>query len=474
MGCYPQFFLKSLFFGVLVMGGGIERFEVGARVIDEVDVLVVGGGPGGIGAAISAARRGMRTMLVERFGCLGGVGTHCLVGIWLGSYSRDGAYPVIGGVFDELVERMAAEGGAIRARDDVVGGTRHLGYAGWHGRTVPFEYECCKRVTERTVLEAGVALRYFTTMIRPKVVGDRVAGVFVHSVDGVGYIGAKVVVDATGDGEVASLAGCPMVKGRKEDGLMSGATLIFVVEDVDSAAFERHARETGDVRFRQAIEEYEKEAKWPFAFRHINCCEMVRRGSFFINTGQVLGIDGTKAEDLTRGMVEGREQALALMEMLKQLVPGFERARLTQTAPMLGVRDTRRIAGRYWVTVDDVTDGVSFADTVALSGYQWDMADPKEPSKQRMKGRPIARPYAEIPYRSLLPQGMENLIVAGRTVSCDWDVLGLFRIMPACVAMGQAAGTAAAMAVAKGVGMGQVDVAALRGALVDDGAILAR
>ena len=447
-----------------------ERMGIDAPVIDDVDVLVVGGGPGGIGAAVAAARRGMRTMLIERHGCLGGVATNCLVGIWLGSYSRDGAYPVIGGVFDEIVERMVKEGGAIPARQDVVGGTRHLGYAPWHGRTVPFEYECCKRVTEQVVLDAGVRVRYFTNMIEPKVAGDRIEGVFVHSANGVEYIRTKVVVDASGDGTVAYLAGCPMVKGRPEDGLQSAPTLIFTVEDVDSQAFERHARETGDVRFRQAIAEYEKQAPWPFAFRHINCCEMPRRGSFFINTGQILGVDGTNADDISRAMVEGRQQALALMGMLKKMVPGFEKARLTHTASMLGLRDTRRIVGRYWVTVADVTSGVSYDDTVALSGYQWDMADPKEPSKQRMEGKEIKRPYAEIPYRSLLPQKVENLIVAGRSVSCDWDVLGLFRIMPACFAMGQAAGTAAALR--KKAALANVNITELRRCLIADGAIL--
>lgn len=449
-----------------------EQMRAEAAVIDELDVLVVGGGPGGIGAAVAAARRGMRTMLIERHGCLGGVATNCLVGIWLGSYSRDGVYPVIGGIFDEIVERMAEEGGAIPARQDVASGTRHLGYASWHGRTVPFEYECCKRVTEQMVLEAGVRVRYFTNMIAPKVTGTRIDGTFVHSANGVEYVRAKAVVDASGDGTVACLAGCPMVKGRPEDGLMSAPTLIFVVEDVDSQAFERHARETGDVRFRQAIEQYEKHAPWPFAFRHINCCEMPRRGSFFINTGQVVGIDGTNADDISRAMVEGRRQALALMGILKQIVPGFEQARLTHTASMLGVRDTRRIAGRYWVTAADVMGGVSYDDTVALSGYQWDMADPKEPSKQHMEGKKITRPYAEIPYRSLLPQKIENVIVAGRSVSCDWDVLGLFRIMPACFAMGQAAGTAAAMALSEKVAMADVNITELRRCLVEDGAIL--
>ena len=450
----------------------MERLDIQVSVVERVDVLVCGGGPAGFAAALAAARRGKKVMLIERHGCLGGVATNCLVGIWLGSYSRDGAYPVIGGIFAETVERMATEGGAIRACDDAASGTRHLGYASWHGRTVPFEYECCKRVMEQMLLEAGVRLRYFTSLLEPKVKGDRINGVFVHSANGIEYIQAKVLIDTTGDATLASKAGCPTIKGREEDGLMSAPTLIFVVEDVDSAAFEAYCRGTGDVRFRGAIAEFEKHDRWPFAFKEINCCEMVKRGSFFINTGQIVGIDGVNADDITRAMVKGREQSLELMGMLKKLVPGFAHSRLSQTAPMLGVRDTRRIVGRYRVTVEDVIKGVRFDDTVALSGYQWDMADPKDPSKQRMKDTAIDRPYAEIPYRSLVPQKIENLIVAGRCVSCEWGVLGLFRIMPACFAMGQAAGTAAEISLNESVSFADVNPKTLRKQLTEDKAIL--
>jgi len=450
----------------------MERLDIQVPVVEKVDVLVCGGGPAGFAAAIAAARLGKKVMLIERYGCLGGVATSCLVGIWLGSYSRDGVYPVIGGIFTEIVEKMAAQGGAVRACDDPPSGTRHLGYASWHGRTVPFEYECCKRVMEQMVLQAGIKLRYFTSLLEPKVENDRIDGVFVHSANGIEYIQAQVLIDTTGDATLASRAGCPTVKGREEDGLMSAPTLIFTVEDVDSAAFEDYCRSTGDVRFRAAIAEFEKHSKWPFAFKAINCCEMIRRGSFFINTGQIVGIDGTNADDITAAMVKGREQSLELMEMLKRIVPGFAHARLTQTAPMLGVRDTRRIAGQYRVTVDDVIKGVRFDDTIALSGYQWDMADPKYPTKQRMEDTVISRPYAEIPYRSLVPQKIKNLIVAGRCVSCEWDVLGLFRIMPACFAMGQAAGTAADIAVRHRVDFSDVKPAMLRQQLLADKAIL--
>lgn len=469
---------------------------IDAPVIGDVDVLVCGGGPAGIGAAVAAARQGAKTMLIEQQGCLGGVATNALVGVWVGSYSRDGVFPVVGGIFSEVVDRLVAEEAAIPANEDVAprwslaemhvmsrenaisnkemaGGSRHLGYAAWHGRTVPFEFEPCKRVCEHLVLEAGVNLRYFTHATYPQLKEREITGVFLHSKNGMEFVEANIVVDATGDADIAFRAGCPTVKGRAKDGLMSPATLIFVVEDVDSYAFERYCKETGDVRFRKIVEELKQRGKWPFPFEIIICCEMLERGHFFINTLRQTGIDGTKTEDLTRGMIEGRQQALKLMEILRQFVPGFANAKMVQTAPIIGTRDTRRIVGEYEVSGDDITQGRDYQDKIALSGYQWDMADPKRPSHQQMEGVVMAKPYVEIPYRSLLPQGIDNLIMAGRCVSAAWDALGPLRVMPACFAMGQAAGVAAAMALEQNNrSVSSIDISSLQKMLVNQKAIL--
>lgn len=447
-------------------------FVANARTLDEVDVLVCGGGPAGIGAAIAAARRGARTMLVEQQGCLGGVATNVLVGVWLGSYSSDGAYPVIGGVFTELVERLAAEGAAMPPAKTPVDGGRHIGYANWHKRVVPFEFEPCKRIGEQMAVEAGVRPRYFTTVLGPHLSAQHIDGAFVHSKSGLEFIGATTVIDATGDADIAFRAGCPIEVGRSEDGLMSPATTIFVVEDVDSAAFEAYCRDTGDIRLRNVIARIKAREPWPFPFEIMICCETLKRGRFFINTLRQTGLDGTNADDLTRGMIQGRQQAAQLLNLLQRYVPGFAQARLVQTSPVLGIRDTRRIVGDHRISVADAVEGRRHTDTIALSGYQWDMADPKQPSYQRMEGQGMALPYVEIPYRSLLPQGVDNLIVAGRCLSAAWDALGIVRIMPACFAMGEAAGTAAALAARDGRPFRQVDIAELRASLVAQGTIL--
>jgi len=449
-----------------------EKLSFEAPVVDEVDVLVCGGGPAGIAAAVSAVRQGVSVLLIEKQGCLGGVATNCLVGVWLGSYSRDGQFPVIGGVFSQIVDRLAAEGAAIPAGEDLIGGTRHVGYASWHGRTVPFEFEPCKRIVEEFVLEAGVKLRYFTTAVLPQVADRRIQGVFVHSKNGMEFVKARAVVDATGDADIAFLSGCPTEQGREEDGLTSPTGSIFVMEGVDSEAFEAYCKTTGDVRFKSVIGELQTKGQWPFPFEGIVCCEMPRRGRFFINALQQLNVNGTKAEDLTRGIIEGRQQVRMLVDIMKRHMPGFSRSTLVESSHVLGVRDTRRIIGHYRISVADVIEGRHYSDTIALSGYQFDMADPKKPSHQRMDKTAPSSPYTEIPYRSLLPKESDNLSGAGRSVSAAWDALGILRIMPACFAMGQAAGTAAAMAAQSNVVFMDIDVTLLQRTLDKAGAIL--
>ncbi len=451
-----------------------ENVEFEAPVIADVDVLVCGGGPAGMAAAIAAARQGASTMLIEAQGCLGGMATSGLIGVLMGSWSRDGAYPVIAGIFSEIVERLAAEGGAMPARDDAPGGTRYAGYAPWHGRTVPIEFEPAKRVFEEVVLESGVRLRYFTSTVATKVEGKNIAGVFIHSKSGLEFIKARAVVDATGDADIAAQAGCPILIGLEDEGhngWMSPASLSYVVEDVDYQTFEKYCR-AGDYRFRNLISQLRVKGEWPYGNIFISF-EMLTPTRFFIKVEPNLeSFNGLDVDELTVGMVEGRRKVKEQLEILRKYFPGFTHARLVQTAPVMGVRSTRRIIGRYKVTVEDVKNGVSYPDMIALSGYHWDMATPGDQEQRMLHKTTYGRPYVEIPYRCLLPRKIENLIVAGRSVSAEWDVMGILRIMPACFAMGQAAGTAAAIAMEAGIPLSDVNIQRLRDTLMQQGAIL--
>lgn len=468
------------------MDAAVIPFSAEAHILDKVDVLVCGGGPAGIGAAVAAARLGARTMLVERFGHLGGVATNTLIGVWLGSYSRDGAFPVIGGVFQEIVDRLVAEGAALPAQMEE-GGSRHIGYAPWHNRIVPFEFEPCKRVCEQLCQEAGVRLRYYTTVIGPRATGRHLEGAYVHSKGGLGFVQARCVVDATGDADVAFAAGCPTVKGVEGDGGMAPGSLILVVENVDYEAFERYCRETGDVRLRNVIASIAGEGEWPFSFNFLVVCELPRRGRCFLNGIPLFGVDGTNADSLTRAAVKGRHDLHLFMGLLRRYFPGFQEARLAQSSYAVGIRETRRIIGHYMIQDEDLIEGRSYEDTIALSGYRWDMASPAPARLKRLEEVPrdrppadeqpmeavaMARTYTEIPYRSLLPQGTDNLLVAGRCLSASRNALGPLRVMPACFATGQAAGAAAALAARQDVPVASLDVGHLQAVLVAQGAIL--
>jgi hypothetical protein len=453
-----------------------ERLTYDAPLIADVEVLVCGGGPAGIGAALAAARQGASTMIIEQQGCLGGVATSSLIGTWFGSYSRDGRYPVIEGIFKEIVDRLVAEGSAMPPTNDLGGGSAYSGYAPWHRGTVPFEFEAAKRLFDCLVRDAGITLRYFTTALYPKIDDGRIAGMFVASKSGIEYIRAQTVVDATGDADVAFRAACPMLIGLEEEGhrgWMSPGAMSFVLEEVDAQAYGDYCR-AGDYRFRELIGRLREQGEWPFTDKIFIAFELPNPKQYYVKVSPTTdqeGFDGTDPDVLTLGMTKGREAVQTMLNVLRKHFPGFANARLIQTAPVIGVRNTRRIVGEYQVSVADVRDGRHFDDTIALTGYHWDMATPG--TEQRLLHKvEIALPYAEIPYGCIVPRGIDNLLAPGRAISAEWDVLGPFRIMPAAFAMGQGAGTAAAMAASSGAAMRDVHIDALRDRLRGQGAIV--
>lgn len=453
------------------------------KKIDEAintDVLVCGGGPAGTAAAISSAREGADTLLIEQNGFLGGTATASEVAIWLGSYDRNGEYPVVGGIFREILEELAKVGGAVLPEEDIqIGepsdpnriGSPFVGY-GPHGNSAPVTIEAVKRVSEQLVLEAGSDILYFTSAVEPVYNSGELEGVVVFGKDGLRFVRAKRLVDATGDADMLARAGGEFRKGRDKDGKTTPATLMFSVSNVDAKKFARYCQETGDSRFRKIISKLKEEKNWPFPFDiMIFMKRPFREGHFLVNTLRQRYIDGTKAKSLTRGMVDGRRQAKQLFDIARNNVPGFGEAVFEGTASRIGIRESRRIIGEYTLSEEDIINGKSFEDTVAMSGYKWDLPNPDKPSVQEMEGRSMVKPYIEIPFRALLPKDVRGMIVPGRSLSTTWHALGPVREMPPCYAMGHAAGTAAAMSVKKGIDLDEINHAKLQDRLESSGAI---
>jgi hypothetical protein len=442
-----------------------------ARVRATPEVLVVGGGPAGIGAAIAAARRGARTMLVERMGFLGGNLTAGLVGPCMTSYSLDGTKQLIRGIYDELILRMEADGEAIHP-SKVPAGSPYAGFI-YHGhdKVTPFEPEGMKLTAQRMCLEAGVELLFHTFVVDTIVEDGAVRGVIVASKSGLEAITADVVIDCSADADVVAFGGGETVTGREGDGLVQPMTLFFRVGGVDDAAVAEYVAKfpSKTDAFEVPVQAARAAGEYTIERRGLGLYQTMKPGVWRVNTTRILRRVGTDVYDLTQAEIEGREQVMQLMRLFRR-VPGMENCELLDTAATIGVRETRRIVGEYTLTHEDLASGREFDDVIALAGYPIDIHSPTD-SGGGLIDMPVANEY-QIPYRSLVPRTLDGILVAGRSVSSTHEALGAIRIMPPAFAMGQAAGTAAAISVAAGTQPRDVDVSALQKALVEDGAFI--
>lgn len=447
-----------------------------APVVRECDVLVVGGGPAGIGAAVGAARSGAKTLLVERYGFLGGNATASLVGPFMTSFSADGQVQLIRGVFDELVRRMEALGGAIHPSKVPAGIAQSAYMRPGHTGVTPFDPEAMKLVSAEMCLESGVELMLHSSFVDPLVEEHAVRGAVVHNKGGLQAIRATTTVDCSADADVAARAGVPFKTGRESDGLTQPMTMFFRVGNVHrdqvDAHFRAHPEEIEQrMAFSSCIRAAQEAGDYSPPRERLSLYESPQAGVWRINASRILGADGTRVEDLTRAEVEGRRQVFQILGFLRKYVPGFQDAYLIDTGAQVGVRETRRIKGEYTLTAEDLAVGRDFEDTIAYAAYPMDIHDPTGPGGGVSNKGETANAY-QIPFRSLVPLKVEQLLVAGRCVSATHEALGAIRVMPPSFAMGEAAGTACALAVQEGVPPRRVPVDWLRETLADHGVYL--
>lgn len=475
------------------------EFRVCAKEMENFDVLVAGGGPAGIGAAVAAARGGAKTLLIEGLGCVGGTGTSGGLPFWLGATTGSIPYykmlekglayselphprKAVGGIFEEAMDRLRDAG--LGVGPAAMGQTKEypgLDRLGCHDEFT-YDLEGGKRILEQMIVEAGAKILYFTHVVGAKVRDGMVDGIFVSNKDGISFIRAKRFIDTTGDADVVSYAGFETYKGDRKTGEMTSASLVVHMEQVDSRAFEEYFNRGGDPWLRDACKKAQKAHPEMDFNDNIILFPMVQDGVFMINGGTAFHfIDGTSAADLSRMMEMGRMRAYDLAEYLfKPYVPGFENVRVRLTASYPGIRETRRIVGEYMLTEEDALCGAEFEDTIALAGRHFDLGRVKrrddgsleyvQPShKKELK---VAGGFMRIPYRCLIPKGAYNLIVAGRCIAADGQAMGPARIMSTCMATGQAAGTAAAMTLVHGCGFKELDPKLLRERLRRDHGIV--
>lgn len=444
------------------------------------DVIVVGGGPAGMCAAAAAAREGVKVLLVEQGGFCGGMATQGMVGPFMTCYDRKGERMIIRGLFEEIVNRMVARGYAIHP-SQVRAGTS---FTSWivvgHDHVTPFEAEGLKLVMDDMLEKAGVKLLYHTRFLTPMMNGSTIEGVEVASKSGLESIRGKVVIDCTGDGDVAARAGVPYEMGNEALGLMQPATMFFHICNCDEKAMEADIqanlhnfyREDG-VNYRSfhwRVSEAREKGDWTLNRVSLGLFRMPKPDEWCVNTSRIMHVDATDNESLTRGEIEGRRQVEHILQFLRKYVPGCENAKLKATASYVGIRESRHIKGDYRLTVDDLLSAKVPEDSILLAANSVDVHGRFGPTSNEYV--PIEGDHYGIPYRSLLASGVEGLLVAGRCVSADSAAAGAIRVMPPCMGMGQAAGTAAALAAKAAIPPRRVDVHALRRRLKDNKAYL--
>ena len=442
------------------------------------EVLVVGGGPAGIGAALGAAEAGAEVILAERYGFLGGNATAALVMPLMSFHTqratleRPGAAklfptdhgpgePVVAGALAKLLGRLVRAGGAIPPSPAT-------------GYTVPFDPELFKLVALELLDGAGVQL-LFHTFASDVEHGGPVQGVVFETKSGPLVIRARVVVDCTGDADVATRAGAPYELGREQDGLVQPMTLMFRMVQFERAGFEAyvaaHPEQWRGVHgLWDLIRKATAAGELDLPREDILFFGTPHEGEVSVNSTRVMRVLGTDVFDWSCAEVESRRQMRQIVAFLRRYVPGFECAYIAQSGVHTGVRETRRIVGDYQLTAEDVLEGRKFADVVARGAYPVDIHNPKGSGTVLKRLRP-GEAY-DIPLRALLPQGIEGVLVAGRCLSGTHEAHSSYRVMPIVMATGQAAGVCAALAARRDLTPRAVPVADVQAALIAQGADL--
>ncbi len=444
-----------------------------ARAIDvivETDVLVVGSGPGGLAAALAAARAGVKTVLVERYGCLGGNITQ--VGVEGFAWYRHEKTVDSEGIGPEFETRARAMGAAMPE-------PQSLSHA--------LDAEMFKHVADVMAQEAAVQVMLHRLCVAPILEGGALMGVIVESKAGREAILARRVIDATGDADIAFRSGAPTHKSPKED--MMAASVMFSMSGVNKQRFIDHVKADP-----QTYRDWSGNGEWdietsgkeddmfsPFLRKPFKQAldagilppnlatiagtwgAVSDQGDLtYLNLIALPGCDGTDPDDLTAAEIEGRRQAIYAIEALKRFLPGCETAKLRNFGMTLGVRDTRKIEAAYNLTADDVRGEGRFEDSIGIF--------PEFIDGYGLLILPTTGRYFHVPYRSLLPTGVENLLVAGRSIGGDRTSHAAVRNMMCCAVSGQGAGVAAAVSVKTGRGFAEIDLAAVQAELVRQGA----
>lgn len=426
---------------------------------DSWDVIVVGGGPAGCTAAAAAAREGAKTLLIEATGALGGMGTSGLVPAWCPFTDKEKI--IYGGMAEKILK-------------DCIAGMPHVPESRFEW--TPIDPELLKGLYDDLVTSNGAEVMFNSVLAG--VDADKnghVNALLIANKAGLTAYQAKVYVDTTGDADIAAWGGAEFEKGD-EEGDLQPATHCFIISNVDMYAFQH----CGSVRYGKdpAIDKVLASGKYPEIPDRHACNNVVGPGAIGFNAGHVWDVDNTDPLSVSKALIKGRKIAKSFRDGLAEFFPeAFANCHLTVTGSLLGIRETRRIIGDYYLTVDDFANLKSFPDEICRNSYYIDVHHKKSQIGTDEEGHSTAIHLKKgeshgIPYRCLTPKGLDNVLVAGRSISTDRSTQGSTRVMPVCLCMGEAAGLGAALAVKTSKDVHSIDVDKLRDRLKANGAYL--
>ena len=441
--------------------------EIQIKKSFDCDVLVIGGGMAGFGAAMGAARNGANVILAEENGYLGGCATAGLVAPFMTCYDRLGEKQIIRGVFDDLVRRLVQEDGAIPPEEcrkmDAYSGYNpfHTGHLG----TTPFDKEVLKRVMEEMCLQAGVTLKYHYLFVNVEQQDRNLTSCVFATKSGFYKINAKAFIDCTGDADVCYAAGAECMFASERGELQPPSTFFLIDginETVVGTHMSNHSLPERERRWMDEIEQARDRGEFPCGTEKVRIYKQLN-GVFSVNMCQIdEPFDVTDPDLVTKAEIEGRSQTKMIFDFLKKHIPGFENIRLIDSSARVGIRESRRVVGEYVLKHEDLLQAKIFDDAIVILSSTVDVHTSSKVIYTPTEGMSS---YS-IPYRALVAKDLDNVWMAGKNVSADRFAHGAVRVMPPSIAMGQAAGIAASLASKANIKAKEVPYNELRSVLI--------
>lgn len=430
-----------------------EVTELGFKFAGDIytDVLVMGGGFAGIGAAVGAAKSGAEVFFIEKYGFLGGMATAAAVSTICGAYSADKERKIVGGVLDELFLELHALDGVLEGAD--------FG----HHRADLCDHHLLKYAIDRLILNyKNITLLFHTQVIGVKRDNENILYAIITNKEGIFRVFAKRFVDCTGDADAAALAGVPFVIGD-EKGQVQAATTVFKMGDVN---FEE-SRTVSRPQLKERLQESVDRGEYQISRTSGLFMESAVGQSVIANMNWI-SFSALSAREMTDAEIEGRRSSIAYSKFLRDKIPGFQNAHLSEIAAQIGVRESRRIVADFVLTEDHVMQGATFEDGICWAAWPVEYHD----AIQNRTIKTYLKQDYQIPFRTMIPKGIDNLLAPGRAISTTHYANASTRVMAQCIALGHAAGIASALSIEQNLPPKQINAAELKEQLRDQGAII--